>query len=324
MSQPIHVAVMSREVIDGLRPRAGARLIDGTLGGASHTEELLKASGPDGRVMSFDVDPQALRRAAERLASYGDRWMGVEANFRRLADVARERDFAPCDGVLLDLGLSSDELEDPSKGLSFRLDGPLDMRLGPQANEDGLTAAEIVNGWNREDLERIFREYGEERFAGRIADAIVKARKAARFIGTLDLVAVIRSAVPAGYEHGRIHPATRTFQALRIAVNDELGALRDAIDGARDILAPGGRLAIITFHSLEDRIVKHAFRDAEDLNVLTKHPLVPTEEETEHNPRARSAKLRLAEKINSTGEHSGQTKTTKSKTNVCPEPLPLL
>ncbi len=317
MSQPIHIAVMMNEVIDGLRPKAGGRYIDGTLGGASHTEALLRASNPDGRVMSLDVDSRALERAGERLATYGERWTGVESNFRHLADAARAHGFESCDGVLLDLGLSSDELEDPSKGLSFRIEGPLDMRLGPKANEDGLTAADIVNSWSREDLEFILREYGEERFAGRIAEGIVRARKAARLRGTLDLVSVIRSAVPANYEHGRIHPATRTFQALRIAVNDELGALKDAIAGARDILGPGGRVAIITFHSLEDRIVKHAFREAEDLNVVTKRPLVSSEQELSENPRARSAKLRVAEKINFT-------QNEKNKTKLCPAPLPLL
>lgn len=287
---------MIREVIEGLNPRSGGVYLDGTLGGATHTEELLKASAPDGRVVSLDVDPQALRRAGERLSAYGERWIGIDGNFRQLASIAREHGYDSCDGVLLDLGFSSDELSDPTKGLSFMVDGPLDMRLGPKANEDGLTAAEIVNSWDREDIERLLRNFGEERYAKQISEAIVKARKVARFIGTLDLVAVIRGSVPANYERGRIHPATRTFQALRIAVNDELEALKSAIEGAREILAPGGRLAVITFHSLEDRIVKVAFKEAEDINIITKRPLVPTEEEIQINPRSRSAKLRIAEK----------------------------
>jgi 16S rRNA (cytosine1402-N4)-methyltransferase len=197
---------------------------------------------------------------------------------------------------VLDLGVSSDELADASKGLSFQTDGPLDMRLGPNANDDGLTASDIVNGWSRDEIERIIREYGEERLSRRIADGIVRARKAARLIGTLDLVAVIRSSVPRTYEKGRIHPATRTFQALRIAVNDELNVLREAIGAGCGILAPGGRIAIISFHSLEDRIVKHAFKETPGLVPITKRPMTPTEEELAENPRSRSAKLRIAEK----------------------------
>lgn len=304
MNDARHIAVMTAEIVDALKPHAGGRYLDGTLGGASHTAALLDASAPDGRVLSLDVDPKALSRARERLRDVGERWVGVEENFRNLARVAAEQSFTPCDGVLLDLGFSSDELADPAKGLSFQQEGPLDMRLGPHANEDGLTAADIVNSWSRDDIERILREYGEERFAGRIAEKIVSARKSARIIGTLDLASVVRSAVPQTYEHGRIHPATRTFQALRIAVNDELNALREAIDGARSILAIGGRVAIISFHSLEDRIVKHAFRDAEDLEIVTKRPLFPSQNELNQNPRSRSAKLRVAEK-------KDQTKNTK-------------
>ena len=287
---------MTKEVMEALEPVAGGLYVDCTLGGGTHSQALLEASAPDGRVLSMDVDPHALQRAREKFSSYGERWVGIEGNFRHLEQVAKESGWENCQGVLLDLGFSSDELADRKKGLSFLTDGPLDMRFGPQANEDGLTAAEIVNGWQRQELEQMIRDYGEERYAAKIADKIVLARKKARIIGTLDLAAVICSAVPKNYERGRIHPATRTFQALRIAVNDELGALRQALSGARQILAPEGRLAIISFHSLEDRIVKQALREASDLEIITKKPLVPAPQEIAANPRARSAKLRAARK----------------------------
>jgi 16S rRNA (cytosine1402-N4)-methyltransferase len=292
----IHIAVMVREAILALRPHAGGLYVDGTLGGATHTEELLKASSPDGRVLSLDVDPIALERARNTLRSYGARWIGAEGNFRRMDELAMREGFVPCDGILLDLGLSSDELADPSRGLSFQVDGPLDMRLGSASNDDGLTAAEIVNTWKRHELEELIRDYGEERYARAIAEMIVMRRKEQPFDRTLDLAQAIKAALPRGYERGRIHPATRTFQALRMAVNDEIGALKDALAAARRILRPGGHLAVITFHSLEDRVVKLAFKDAEDLDIVTKKPLVPTEEESTHNPRSRSAKLRIAEK----------------------------
>ncbi|MCI0479302.1 16S rRNA (cytosine(1402)-N(4))-methyltransferase RsmH [Candidatus Uhrbacteria bacterium] len=296
MNGSVHVAVMATEAIAALAPHPGGRYVDGTLGAGTYTAALLEASAPDGRVLSLDVDPAALSRARERFTPYGERWVGVDANFRSLDVTAEERGFRPCEGVVLDLGVSSDELADASKGLSFLKDGPLDMRLGPRANEDGLTAGDIVNSWSRDDLITVIRDYGEERFASRIADGIIRARKAARLVGTLDLVSVIRSSVPRTYEHGRIHPATRTFQALRIAVNDELEALRDAIAAARRILAPGGRIAVVSFHSLEDRIVKQAFKEADDLIPLTKRPAIPSDDEMSANPRSRSAKLRVAEK----------------------------
>lgn len=291
---------MVREAIEALRPQAGGLYIDGTLGGATHTEQLLAASHPDGRVLSLDVDPIALDRAKNRLKAYGARWKGVEGNFRHLDQIAERESFSPCDGILLDLGLSSDELADPERGISFQIDGPLDMRLGTSSNEDGLTAADILNEWKREELEELIRDYGEERYARKIAEAIVIRRKKEPFARTLDLANTIKHALPSGYERGRIHPATRTFQALRMAVNDEIATLKEAIIAARRVLKPGGRLAIITFHSLEDRVVKIAFKEAEDLDIITKKPLVPTEDEITHNARSRSAKLRIAEKTHPT------------------------
>ena len=279
----------------GLEIHPGGIYVDGTLGGASHTEELLKRSAPDGKIYSFDVNPKAIAAAQERLAAYGDRWRGIDANFRHLDTALEAHGVKPgtVDGILLDLGFSSDEIADPTKGLSFNLEGPLDMRLGPKANEDGLTASDIVNTWSQRELETLFRNFGEERYARKIAEAIVHARKAALIIRTLELVSIIRGAVPAAYEKGRIHPATRTFQALRIAVNDELPALKDAIKAAHRMLKPEGRLAVITFHSLEDRIVKIALKE-EEWTSLTKRPQEPSEKELEINPRSRSAKLRVA------------------------------
>lgn len=303
--QTIHVPVMLEETMLGLEVRPGGIWVDGTLGGGSHTRALLERSAPDGIVYSFDVDLDALERAKESLQSFGDRFQAVEANFRNLDDRLAERGIMSVDGILLDLGVSSDEIADSSKGLSFMKEGPLDMRLGPKANEDGLTAADIVNTWKPNEIEQLIREFGEERFARRIVDAIVKARKSSRVTRTTELASIIRQAVPSSYEHGRIHPATRTFQALRIAVNDEFEALKEAIDGSHRILAPGARLAVIAFHSLEDRIVKLAFKDTERWEPLTKRPQEPTEEEVMKNPRSRSAKLRVAKKSSIGGSASG-------------------
>lgn len=287
---------MLEESMLALEVRPNGVYVDGTLGGATHTQALLERSAPHGRVISFDVDPAALARARKRLAAYSDRWQGIEENFRYLARGLRGVDVDQVDGVLLDLGLSSDELEDPTKGISFQIDGPLDMRLGARANDDGLTAEDIVNTWPRGELRQMIGVFGEERFAGRIAEAIVTAREAKRIMTTFELVDIIRGAVPAAYEKGRIHPATRTFQALRMAVNDEVQALKQAIESVYEVLRPGGRLAIITFHSIEDRIVKLAFQD-ERWQPTTKKPLVPSDQECAQNPRARSAKLRTAVKV---------------------------
>lgn len=282
-----------------LEIRPDGLYVDGTLGGGSHTEELLKRSAPNGHVYSFEVNRKALSDCALRLATYKGRWTGVEANFRHLDSelIGLGVKEGSLDGILFDLGFSSDEIQDPAIGLSFQNDGPLDMRLGPKANEDGLTAADIVNTWHEREIETMIRNFGEERFASRIASAIFVARKAARITRTLELVSIIRGAVPAGYEQGRIHPATRTFQALRIAVNDELEALKDAIKAGHRMLKPGGRMAIITFHSLEDRIVKLAFKEEGEWEKMTKKPLVPSDQEQNVNPRSRSAKLRTAKKI---------------------------
>ncbi len=315
-SESIHIAVMTDQLMELVAPRAGGSYLDATLGGGTHTSELLERSGPDGHVVSLDVDAKALERAKKRFKAYGSRWQGVHANFGDLEDVALRHGWKGFDGIVFDLGFSSDELEDASKGLSFKEDGPLDMRLGSGEAASRLTAEDIVNSWRQEELAEIIRNYGEERMAGRIARAICDARKHGRITRTMRLAEIVASALPRNYERGRIHPATRTFQALRIAVNDELEVLKSALTAAVGLLEPEGRIAVISFHSLEDRIVKHLFKGNDGLEILTKKPLIPTEEEMAENPRSRSAKLRGALKIDKTKENTQTKKYAKRLRHV--------
>jgi len=302
-----HAPVLLPEVLAALSPRAGGRYLDGTLGGGGHAAGILDASAPDGRLLGLDRDPAALARARARLAPYGDRAVCVRASFADLGAVATARGFAPLDGVLFDLGFSSDQVDDPARGLSFQAEGPLDMRLDP---DTPITAAGLVNGLPEAELADVIYRYGEDRMSRRLARAIVAARP---IHTTTELAAVVARA--AGGRRDRIHPATRTFQALRIAVNDELVALEAALPQAIDHLAPGGRLAVIAFHSLEDRLVKHTLRDAArdcvcpprlpecrcghraTLRLVTRKPILPSPAEVAANPRARSAKLRVAERL---------------------------
>jgi 16S rRNA (cytosine1402-N4)-methyltransferase len=305
-SSTVHIPVLYDEVLAWLRPVPGGRYIDATVGLGGHAEGLLERSAPDGRLLALDADPQALARAQERLAPYAERVTFVQARHVQLADVARQRGFGRVDGVLLDLGVSSLQLDDAARGFSFQEDGPLDMRMGPDV---ALTADELVNTWSERELSRIIYEYGEERHARRVARMLCAERP---FHGTRELAAVVARAVGPS---GRIHPATRTFQALRIAVNDELGSLEAVLPQAVALLAPGGRLAVIAFHSLEDRIVKQFIvREERDcvcpprvprcvcghvatLHRLTKKPVVAMDDEVARNPRSRSAHLRVAEKL---------------------------
>ncbi len=289
-----HKSVLLEEAMELLNVKPGGKYLDGTLGGGGHTREMLDRSAPDGKVISLDVNRKALENVRESLADYGDRFIAAEENFRWLDRAAEAHEMTPLDGIFLDLGYSSDELDDPRLGLSFKQDGPLDMRFGPKSNDDGLTAAEIVNSWSQDDLEKLIRNFGEEKFARRIAQKIALARKSARIIRTLELASIVQAATPGNYEQGRIHPATRTFQALRIVVNDEVQALKQAIASAHKTLKKDGRLVIISFHSIEDRIVKLAFTRTEEWEALHKKPLTATEDELRENPRARSAKLRAA------------------------------
>ena len=296
MIETHHIPVLLEETMLGLNPTAGGVYVDGTLGGGSHTEELLVRSSPDGRVYSFEIYPPALEHAQRRRSRYGSRWMGIEANFAQWSRELQGRGVNEVDGMMLDLGFSSDELNDPEIGISFQQDGVLDMRLGVLANDDGLTAAQVVNTWSPQALADLFFTYADERHARRIAQAIMYERRKGYIVTTKHLAELIVSTVPGGYEAGRIHPATRVFLALRMVVNRELEHLKEAIDGAWDVLKPGGRLAIITFQSIEDRVVKLAFKEGR-WEALTKKPLEPSAEECRQNPRARSAKLRVATKL---------------------------
>jgi 16S rRNA (cytosine1402-N4)-methyltransferase len=283
-----HVSVLFQRVIEYLEPRPGGLYVDATLGAGGHAAGILAASAPTGRLLGLDADPAALAVAAENLAEYGDRCVLVHSNFERLRDVAQAHGFVPANGVLVDLGLSSMQLADSARGFSFQNGGALDMRFDPS---ERTTAADLVNSLSESELADLIFEYGEERASRRIARSIVSARP---IHTAAELSQVIERAVG---RHGRIHPATRTFQALRIEVNRELDVLASVLPQMEEIVAPGGRVAVISFHSLEDRLVKHSLRESTSLRVLTKHPVRPTSDESAANPRSRSAKLRVAEKV---------------------------
>ncbi|MFM8552178.1 MAG: 16S rRNA (cytosine(1402)-N(4))-methyltransferase RsmH [Nitrospiraceae bacterium] len=295
----LHIPVLAKEVVEGLGCKPGGRYVDCTVGYGGHAALILERSAPDGQLIGFDQDEAAFRAAGERLRPYGDRVRLVQGNFQELKQQLRAMGVEEVDGVMFDLGVSSAQLDEPMRGFSFLADGPLDMRMDQRGS---FTAAMLVNDLPEQDLADVIYRYGEERYSRRIARAIVRARAVRPFVGTLELAAAIRDAVPPPYRHGRIHCATRTFQALRIAVNRELDVLEGALRDAVEMLAPGGRLCVISFHSLEDRIAKQAFRAlsrGEDacLSLLTKKPIVASEAERASNPRARSAKLRIAERL---------------------------
>lgn len=302
-----HVPVLLAQTLTGLNLQPNASAIDGTLGGAGHAEGILQLIGPDGRLLGLDRDPEAVARARSRLSPFDKRAVVVQASFEEMAAVADREGFAGVGAVVLDLGISSWQLDDPERGFSFQTAGPLDMRMDPNAS---LSASEIINTWPQEELADTIFRYGEEPKSRRIARAIIAARP----LTTTDKLAeVIRRAV--GGPHTRIHPATRTFQALRIAVNDELGALERALPQAVALLAPGGRLAVISFHSLEDRIVKQFIQqESRDcicppdfpvcrcghratIRPVNRKPIQADEAEIADNVRSRSAKLRIAERL---------------------------
>jgi len=305
-----HIAVMADEVTALLRPAPGMLFLDGTLGGGGHSERLLAAGA---EVIGLDQDAEALAESGRRLARFGSHLRMAEANFRDAGAVLEKLgEHRGLGGIVLDIGVSSHQLNDPARGFAFMKDGPLDMRMSKSAAQ---TAADLVNNLPASELVRIFRDYGEESRAAQVAARIVALRIQHPFETTFDLAAAVSSVVP---RTGARHPATKIFQALRIAVNDELGALREALVTLPQLLAPGARLAIITFHSLEDRIVKHSFRERSQewidrpewpeprrnpgriFRLLTPHPIDAGIEESEANPRSRSAKLRVVEKIQET------------------------
>ena len=311
MSEFHHVSVLLEECIDGLNIRPDGIYVDGTLGGAGHSSQIVKRL-TTGRLIGIDRDPVALKAASERLAPYMDRVTLVHSNFCEIASVLKELNIEGVDGILLDLGVSSPQLDDGARGFSYMADAPLDMRMN---NEDSLSAHTVVNTWPQEELKRILYDYGEERYAPQIAAAICRRREERPIETTLELVDVIRGAMPAAALREKQHPAKRSFQAIRIAVNDELGSVEQVMRDAIPCLNEGGRLAIITFHSLEDRIVKTGMVAASkgctcppnfpvcvcgkkpQVRLVSKKPIVSGEEELERNPRARSAKLRICEKL---------------------------
>jgi 16S rRNA (cytosine1402-N4)-methyltransferase len=279
-----HISVLAAEIITGLQVRPGGCYIDATLGGGGHSELILQAA-PDVKLVGIDRDQQALTAASERLAAYGDRvsfWHGNYADYQPPQQV---------DGIIADLGVSSVHLDVADRGFSFRNEAPLDMRM--DASQE-LTAEEIINYWSEKDIADIIYRYGEERLSRQIAKRIVEKRPLKT---TTELAEVISYAVPKAYRYGRIHPATRSFQALRIAVNEELSSLEKFLAVTPRWLVSGGRMGIISFHSLEDRMVKHTWRENESLKVITKKPIIAEEAEINLNPRARSAKLRWVEKL---------------------------
>ena len=306
-----HKSVLLDECIEGLNIRPDGVYLDGTLGGAGHSLEIVRRL-TTGRLIGIDRDRTALAAAGERLRPYGARVTLVHANFSDVAQVLDDLGIAGVDGMLFDLGVSSPQLDDAQRGFSYMADAPLDMRMN---RDDSLTAYDVVNGWEREELKKIFYTYGEERYAPQIASAIVRRRAERPIATTLELADVIRGAMPPQALREKQHPAKRTFQAIRIAVNDELGAVSRMLEAAVPRLNPGGRLAVITFHSLEDRIVKSAMQQAAkgctcppefpvcvcgkkpQLRIVTRKPVTASEAELSENPRARSAKLRVAERL---------------------------
>lgn len=285
-----HIPVLPDEVVAGLDPQPGKLLIDGTYGGGGHTMLLAKAVAPGGRVIALDRDPLALQRRPEGIEELPVQF--AVGNYCDLPAYLKEKEIAGVDGIFLDLGLSSDQLADEERGFSFQTDGPLDLRFN---TEEGEPAWKLLDRLQEDSLANLIYEYGEERFSRRIAKKIVERREANPIRTASELAELVRSCIPK-HVKSNIDPATRTFQALRIAVNAELDALRIALRDLPDCLNPGGRLAIISFHSLEDRMVKWAYREDERLEVVTKRPTEASEAELAANPRARSAKLRIAEK----------------------------
>jgi len=303
---------MAAEVLQYLSPRAGGVYVDGTLGGGGHSELILEACGPDGLVYGIDRDPSALAAAGARLERFGTRFRPLRGSFGDLEALLAGQGVAAIDGLVLDLGVSSPQLDRAERGFSFRADGPLDMRMDPSQGE---SAAELVNSLSERELERAIKEYGEERWARKIAQRIVTDRQERPFETTLQLAELVERTIPRRFQEDRIHPATRTFQGLRILVNNELEQVEQGLQAAIGLLRPGGRLVVISFHSLEDRIVKQRLRDAASgcrcprqlpqcvcgqhplVRVLTSRPVMAGVVELAENPRSRSAKLRAAERL---------------------------
>jgi 16S rRNA (cytosine1402-N4)-methyltransferase len=312
-----HIPVLLKEVIDTIAPKSGENFIDGTIGGGSHAEAILRNTAPDGKLLGIDIDEEALIESKRKFKDDLHRIYLEKGNYADFAEFAKKNNFSPINIFFLDLGISSHQLDDENLGISFLKNSPLDMRLGGYGgSENGRKTAEyIVNNYSEEEIESIIKNYGEEKHAKEIAKEIVRTRGEHKIVNTKQLVELIDRVVPARYKRLRIHFATRTFQALRIAVNEELENLEKTLPVILENISVGGRIAIISFHSLEDRIVKHFFqKEAKDcicdydipvcvcnhkrkLEIITKKPIVPSDEEIFNNPRSRSAKLRIAKKL---------------------------
>ncbi len=306
-----HTSVLLEETIENLKIKPDGIYLDGTMGGAGHSLEIVKRLGENGRLIGIDQDADAIKAAGERLKDYLDKVDTFRDNYRNFKSILDELNIKQVEGILLDLGVSSYQLDNADRGFSYRVDAPLDMRMDDRVEK---TAKDIVNGYSEEELIRILREYGEERYAVSIARHIVKYRAKKEIETTFELNDIIRASIPAKIRIDKGHPSKQTFQAIRIELNHELDVLKDSIDGMIDTLSPGGRICIITFHSLEDRIVKNSFRNAENPcicppnfpvctcgrkprgRVITRKPIIPGEEEMSNNPRSKSAKLRVFER----------------------------
>jgi len=294
----IHTAVLKKEVLEYLDPKQNENFVDCTVGEGGHAEDIFKNNGPEGKVLGIDLDPQQISASQWLHVQYKDRAVLVNDSYTNITEIINRKNFGQVNGILLDLGMSSAQLARAHKGFSFQVDQGLDMRYNDETNY--LTAEKIVNEWPEEKIEDIIENYGEEKFAKKIAKNIVEHRKQGRIKTTFQLIEIIKDATPSAYWRGKIHYATRTFQALRIAVNDELENVKKVLPQAISILAPEGRLVVISFHSLEDRIVKNFLAEearSGKIKILTKKPITASGDELSKNPRARSAKLRAAIKL---------------------------
>lgn len=295
----IHKTVLLHEAIDGLDIKNGDIFVDGTLGGGGHSEEVAKRFGDSVVMIGIDLDPEAISRATARLSSLNSNVKYLQGSFRNIDTLLNSVGVTKVNKILLDIGLSSNQFEDSGRGFSFQKDEPLIMSFKKELKPEDLTAKEIVNTWELENIATILSAYGEEQFSWKIAKAIVARREIKPIETTTDLVEIIKIATPKWYHHKKIHPATKTFQALRITVNDEIESLKDGVIKGFELLEKDGRLAVISFHSIEDRIVKNFYKEKVDEGVgkiLTKKPIIPTETEIKENPRSRSAKLRIITK----------------------------
>ncbi len=292
----IHKSVLIKEVLEYLNPQTNENFVDGTVGEGGHARLILEKNGPQGKVLGIDADAKQIENSKANLAEYKERVILINDSYANIKEIYLTSGVKQINGILLDLGYSSYHIDVSGKGFSFQKDEALDMRYG----SGELTAEKIINEWPEEKIQEIIENYGEEKFARQIAKKIVVQRKIRKVKSTFELVKIIESAVPIKFQHGRIHCATRTFQALRIAVNGELENVQKGLEGALQMLVPSGRLVVISFHSLEDRIVKHFFREQEQLQkikILTKKPIVASEDEISQNSRSKSAKLRAIIKV---------------------------